>query len=155
DKHLQSIKTNSTAALESVEKAQPLFVSERAKTIFSQVEKTWAAYDEEMQRAIAMAAKQPLATRSEELVRSLETVREHADQLDAMMSELTEQKETRAEEALAETASVYKFSRNSIIVTLVLGVVIGLSLALIISRGVTRPLGMAVQAANRLSKGDF
>jgi methyl-accepting chemotaxis protein len=155
DKHLQSIKHSSIAALESVEKAQPLFVSERAKTIFTQVGKTWADYDAEMQRALAMAAKEPLQSRSEDLTRSLDLVRQHADSLDSMMSELTDQKEARAAQALEETGAVYQFSRNSIIVTLAVGVIIGLVLALIISRGVTRPLGVAVQAAHRLAKGDF
>ena len=155
EKHLQSIKKNSSGALDSVEKAQPLFVSDRAKEIFSQVGKTWAEYDAEMQHALALAAKEPLQTRSEVLSRSLDTVRQHADSLDAMLGELTEQKEARAKEALAETASVYHGSRNWIIATLVAGVIIGIALALVISRGVTRPLGVAVQAANRLAKGDF
>lgn len=155
DKHLQSIKNNSAGALEAVQSAQPLFVSERAKTIFSQVDKTWSAYDSEMQRALTLAAKQPLQARSEDLMRSLDLVRTHADALDQMMGELTEQKESRAKEALQETGAVYTTSRNWIIVTLAIGVAIGIALALLISRGVTRPLGVAVQAANRLSKGDF
>ncbi|MBL8268460.1 methyl-accepting chemotaxis protein [Steroidobacter sp.] len=155
EKHLQSIKNNSAAALESVTLAQPLFFSDRAKAIFADLQKTWTQYDAEMQRTLAMAAKQPLQTRSEELVRSLEAVRQHADSIDNMMTELTDQKETRAQEALAETSAVYHGSRNWIIATLVAGVLIGIALALIISRGVTRPLGVAVQAANRLSKGDF
>jgi methyl-accepting chemotaxis protein len=155
DKHLQSIKTNSTDARKAMEEAQPLFVSDRAKQLFSDIGKTWAEYDAEMQRALTLAAKQPLQSRSEDLVRSLDTVRQHADQLDAMMSELTEQKETRAAEALVETGAVYSVSRNWILVTLAAGVIIGIVLALVISRGVTRPLGIAVQAANRLAKGDF
>jgi methyl-accepting chemotaxis protein len=155
DKHLQSIKKNSTDALKAMEDAQPLFVSDRAKQLFTDIDKTWAEYDAEMQRALSMAAKQPLQTRSEDLVRSLDVVRQHADQLDAMMGELTEQKETRAAQALEETGAVYTVSRNWIIVTLAAGVAIGIALALIISRGVTRPLGVAVQAANRLAKGDF
>lgn len=155
EKHLQSIKNNSAEALKAMEQAEPLFVSERAKQLFVDIEKTWGEYDAEMQRALAMAAKQPLQTRNEELVRSLDTVRQHADQLDAMMGELTDQKETRAAQALEETGAVYAMSRNWIIVTLAVGVIIGIMLALVISRGVTRPLGIAVQAANRLKKGDF
>jgi methyl-accepting chemotaxis protein len=155
DKHLQSIKNNSSAALESIEKAQPLFVSERAHALFGQIEKSWSEYDAEMQRALTLAAKQPLQTRSEELVRSLDLVRQHADSLDEMMSELTDQKEARAKQALEETGAVYKVSRNWIIATLAIGVIIGVLLALAISRGVTRPLGVAVAAANRLAKGDF
>ncbi len=155
DKHLQSIKRSSTEALESMEKAEPLFETERARTIFSQVEKTWAEYDAEMQRALEMAAKQPLQSRNEDLIRSLDLVRQHADSLDTLMGELTDQKESRALQALEETDSVYDFSRNSIILTLLVGVIIGIVLALTISRGVTRPLNLAVQAANRLAKGDF
>ncbi|WP_198683740.1 methyl-accepting chemotaxis protein [Peristeroidobacter agariperforans] len=155
DKHLQSIKNNSTGALESIEKAVPLFMSERAQVLFAQIEKSWAEYDAEMQRALTLAAKQPLQTRTEELVRSLELVRQHADSLDVMMGELTDQKEARAKQALEETGAVYRVSRNWIIATLVVGVIIGMLLAVAISRGVTRPLGVAVAAANRLAKGDF
>ncbi|GFE83354.1 hypothetical protein GCM10011487_53540 [Steroidobacter agaridevorans] len=154
-KHLQSIKNNSAGALESIEKAVPLFVSDRAQVLFAQIEKSWSEYDAEMQRALALAAKQPLQTRSEELVRSLDLVRQHADSLDAMMTELTDQKQARAKQALEETGAVYEVSRNWIIATLVGGVIIGVMLALVISRGVTRPLGVAVAAANRLAKGDF
>lgn len=155
EKHLQSIKSSSTGALESMEKAQPLFVSDRAKELFTQIDRTWTQYDAEMQRALTMAAKQPLQTRSEDLIRSLDLVRQHADALDVMLSELTDQKESRAKQALEETDSVYQFSRNSIVAALAAGVVIGILLALVISRGVTRPLGVAVAAANRLAKGDF
>jgi methyl-accepting chemotaxis protein len=155
DQHLQAIKTDAASALQSMEKAEPLFETERAREIFTQIEKTWGEYDAEMQRALAMAAKQPLQARNEELIRSLDLVRQHADSLDALMSELTDQKETVAREALDHTDAVYRFSRNSIIGTVALGVVIGLILALAISRSVTRPLGVAVHAANRLAKGDF
>ncbi len=62
DKHLQSIKNNSTDALKAMEDAQPLFVSDRAKQLFTDIDKTWAEYDAEMQRALTLAAKQPLQT---------------------------------------------------------------------------------------------
>jgi methyl-accepting chemotaxis protein len=155
ERHRQSMKDNTARVLEYVEKAEPLFMSERAKEIFGQFEKTWAQYDGEMQRALSLAEKEDLQTRSEALVRSLDVVRDRADALDAMMSELTEQKETRAKAALEETRGVYLVSRNWIIVTVLVGVAIGILLALVISRGVTRPLSAAVQAANKLAKGDF
>ncbi|HWK73818.1 MAG TPA: MCP four helix bundle domain-containing protein, partial [Povalibacter sp.] len=137
DQHLQSIKDEAANALANVEKAKPLFMTDRARELFGQIDKTWAAYDAEMQRALTLAAKEALQTRNQELVRSLDQVNQHAASIDAMMSELTQQKEDRAKLVAQETTEVYLSSRNWIIVALLSGVAIGIALALIISRGVT------------------
>ena len=155
DKQLAAVRKGMLDTQAAVEKARPLFVSERAKEIFASYERTWSEYDAELQRAMTMAAKQQLLTRDEVLTQSLNLVRDKADALDAMMDELTLQKEARAKAALAETTGVFESSRNWIIVTLLIGAAIGVMLGVIISRGVTRPLAVAVAAADRLAKGDF
>ena len=153
--HQRAIKEESAELLGYIEKARPLFVTERAREIFAQFQKLWTQYDEALQKNLALAAREGPSTRSESLNASLVEVHQDSESLDAMMAELTQQKEARAKAALEETAGVYSTSRNLIIVTLVVGAAIGLALAFIISRGVTRPLGVAVDAANRLAKGDF
>jgi len=155
DQHLQIIKKTSGLALQHVEKAAPLFETERARQLFAQMELTWKDYDAETQRVLRLAAQEQLQTRSAELTRALEQAHQHSEALDAMMTELTQQKEQRARAALDETQSVYEVSRNWIIAALLTGVVVGIALALLISRGITRPLSVAVQAANRLAQGDF
>ena len=155
EKHRASMQRFSDLAHENVLKAQPLFVSDRAKQIFVAYDKLWSAYQAEMTRAIELASKQSLHAQDPALTASLNLVRDHADSLDGMMSELTEQKESRAKVALEETAAVYANSRNWIIAALLIGVAFGIGMAIVISRGVTRPLSVAVVAANRLAKGDF
>ncbi|MET0497393.1 MAG: MCP four helix bundle domain-containing protein, partial [Steroidobacteraceae bacterium] len=115
EKHLASIHKSMAATQEYIDKARPLFVSDRAKEIFVAYAKTWEEYEAEMQRAIGLASKQSLQTRDEALTTSLNLVREKADTLDGMMSELTEQKESRAKAAIDETTNVFESSRNWII----------------------------------------
>src|SRR5262249_6597554 len=74
---------------------------------------------------------------------------------DSMMDELTKDKEARAKATLDETQATFERSRLWIIVALLVGAAIGITLALVISRGVTRPLRTAVEATNRIAKGDF
>ena len=155
EKHRVAMKSNSDLAQQHVEKAKPLFASERAQQLFASYEKVWVEYQDEMKRAVELAAKQPLRSLDPELTASLDTVRAHADTLDELMSELTREKEANAKAKLEETTAVYEASRNWIIVALLIGVALGGTMAILISRGVTRPLSAAVGAANRLSKGDF
>ena len=155
EKQLAAIRKGVADTQEYVEKARPLFVSDRAKEIFTAYAKTWSEYDAEMQRALSLASKQQLQTRDEALTQSLNLVREKADALDLMMDELTLQKQNRAKAALDETTLVFESSRNWIIVTLLIGAAVGVLLGIVISRGVTGPLSVAVTAANRLAKGDF
>lgn len=153
--HLASIKSNSQRAQESVEKAKPLFETDRARELFASYTRVWGEYQAEMERALTLAAKEGLAKHDDALIQSLNTVREKADAMDVMMDELTKQKEDRAKQAADHTTVVYEQSRNWIIATLLGGALIGIAMGLIISRGVTRPLVVAVDAANRLAKGDF
>lgn len=155
DREHEQIRTESARLLEYVNKARPLFSTERAQEIFAQFEKGWTEYDSAMQRNLALAVKEGIVSRSDSLNASIEQVHQRAAALDQMMGELTGQKEQLAKEALVETASVYANSRNMIIGTLLAGAILGMVLAIIISRGVTRPLKAAVDAAGRLSKGDF
>ena len=86
DKQLAAVRKGMLDTQAAVEKARPLFVSERAKEIFASYERTWSEYDAELQRAMTMAAKQQLLTRDEVLTQSLNLVRDKADALDAMMN---------------------------------------------------------------------
>src|SRR5437868_8195935 len=52
EKHLASIKKHSERTREFVEKAKPLFVTDRAKEIFASYAQVWDEYQSEMQRAM-------------------------------------------------------------------------------------------------------
>ncbi|RJG01196.1 methyl-accepting chemotaxis protein [Noviherbaspirillum sedimenti] len=155
ERHLASLTKSSTAVKEYLDKAKPLFVTDRAKEIFASFEKTQEEYQKEMQQALTLAAAEKLQQRSEALTQSLQAVRSKENALDDMITELTKQKEARAKANAAETTLMYERSRTLMSSAIAIGVLLGLALGFFISRSVTRPLERAVGAADRLAEGDL
>ena len=56
EKFLASVQKYSAAAKEEVSKARPLFVSDRAKELFTSFDRQWEDYQHDMQKALALAA---------------------------------------------------------------------------------------------------
>jgi methyl-accepting chemotaxis protein len=154
-RHLDSMKKNSTAAKEQIDLARPLFVSDRAKVLFAQIEQIWTTYQRDMYDAVEIARKRSLADRDVELSNALAKVRESADSIDNIFTELNQQKELRAKVANEEIETLYYSSRNTMLALIVFGVLLGIVMGYVISRSVTRPLGKAVMIADSLSEGDL
>ena len=143
----------------SLAKAQPLFVTPAAKELFARFAVVEVEYASSMSQVLALAAAEPLAQRSPELVALLNKTREHANELDSVLDKLSQQKEVRAKEAAEQASSVYQTSR-SFMLALVLGsVAAGLSLGALITRGLTRQLGgepaYAARIAGAIAEGDL
>jgi len=155
DKHLASI-TKSMAAMKAyIEKAKPLFVSNRAKEVFAAFDSMTVEYQREMQKALNLAATKKPQDRDEALGQALESVREKANKLDEMLDELTQQKESRAKQVAEQTQALYQSSRTMMIGIIGAGVLLGIVLGFFISRSVSKPLIRAVGVANRLAEGDL
>jgi methyl-accepting chemotaxis protein len=155
EKQLSMIQKSTTAMKEYIEKAQPLFVTDRAREVFAAFNSLSEEYQRDMQRALNMAAVKKLQERDDALLQALDQVRDKADKLDVMLDELILQKETRAKKAAAETDSLYRASRTTMIGVISGGVLAGIILGFLISRSITRPLARAVEVANRLAEGDL
>ena len=143
----------------SLAKAQPLFVTPAAKELFARFAVVEVEYASSMSQVLALAAAEPLAQRSPELVALLNKTREHANELDSVLDKLSQQKEVRAKEAAEQASRVYQTSR-SFMLALVLGsVAAGLSLGALITRGLTRQLGgepgYAADIAGAIAEGDL
>ncbi|MGX9718097.1 methyl-accepting chemotaxis protein [Janthinobacterium lividum] len=140
-------------------KAQPLFVTPAAKELFARFAAVEAEYVVTMQQALTLAAAEPLAQRSVQLIELLNKTRLHADELDGVLDKLSLQKEERAKAASEQASGVYQASR-SFMIALVLGsVAAGLALGALITRGLTRQLGgepaYAVKIAGAIAEGDL
>ncbi|RZL03060.1 MAG: HAMP domain-containing protein [Rubrivivax sp.] len=155
DKHQSSIARYSAATKDYVEKARPLFFTEKGKGLLASFDLTWTDYQRDLQKAMALASTKKLQERDEALQEALNTARAQADKLDDMLTELTVMKEGLAKAASEETTKLYESSRTMMIGITAGGVLLGIALGFIISRGVTRPLNKAVDAANRLAEGDL
>ena len=140
-------------------KAEPLFVTQAAKELFARFAAVEAEYIATMQQALTLAAAEPLAQRSAQLVELLNKTRQHADELDGVLDKLSLQKEERAKAASEQASGVYQASR-SFMIALVLGsMAAGLALGALITRGLTRQLGgepaYAVKIAGAIAEGDL
>ncbi|MBP6899103.1 MAG: MCP four helix bundle domain-containing protein [Burkholderiaceae bacterium] len=153
--HLASLKKQSAVAKERIEQAKPLFVSDRAKQLFAQVDQVWGAYQQDMAETMALAAKKSLHKQDVELDQAMGKVRQSADVLVKAFDELNEQKEKRAQAANEEVEALYQQSRNLMIGLALGGVLLGVVLGVLISRSVTRPLTRAVEVADALAQGDL
>ncbi|CAH0355725.1 methyl-accepting chemotaxis protein [Aquabacterium sp. CECT 9606] len=155
EKHQAAMAKYSTATKDYVEKARPLFFSEKGKGLLASFDLTWADYQRDTQKALALASAKKLQDRDEELQAALNTARAQADKLDDMLTELTKLKEGNAKEASDETTRLYESSRALMIGVIAGGVLIGIALGFLISRSVTKPLDKAVEVANSLAEGDL
>ena len=140
-------------------KARPLFVTPAAKELFARFAAVETQYITVMAQALSLAATEPLAQRSAELVGLLNQTRQHADELDGVLEKLSLQKEERAKAAAEQASGVYQASR-SFMLALVLGsMAAGLALGVLITRGLTRQLGgepaYAVKIAGAIAEGDL
>ena len=140
---------------EQMEKARPLFISERGKQLFATYSQTMSDYANSHQAVLALLNGRKLAERDETLAQAMVAVSTHANALDQVLTELTTQKEARAKQAADETTALYNDSRQLMLGTIAAALVAGAVFGFLISRGVSKPLAQAVDAANRLAEGDL
>ncbi|MCE3607775.1 methyl-accepting chemotaxis protein [Massilia sp. P8910] len=139
----------------NLDKARPLFVSDRAKEVLSSFATVAESYQSNMNRVLTLAAAEKLMERSAELTQALGQVRTDANKLDAMLTELSEQKEARAKQASEDTTEIYEKSRMLMLGLIAGAMCLGVMLGLFISRSIARPLAQAVKVAQTVAAGDL
>lgn len=153
--HLESVTKSTATMKELLEKAKPLFMTQKAIDTFAVINKAIVEYDREMKTTMTLAAAEKLQQQNDELSQALVRTRERGNQLDDLMTDLTKLKDERAKQASVETTTLYNESRSIMIGSMVLGVLLGIGLGMLISRSITGPLNQARDAANRLAEGDL
>ncbi|MRW85057.1 methyl-accepting chemotaxis protein [Pseudoduganella sp. FT26W] len=140
-------------------KAKPLFVSEAGQKMLRDYVAPAQEYRRVIAAALDVAAREPLATRSEEATRAHTLARAQADNLDLLLDGMTDLKEKRAAEKAAATSALYHFSLTLMIALVVGSLVAGLALGALITRALTRQLGGepgdVAQVAGKIADGDL
>ncbi len=154
-----NIKKYNAAIRDYLDKAKPLFVSDRAKELFAQYDKTSRIYEAEVEKTLSLAANEKFDERGAELTQALANARAHANKLDDTMSELAAQKEARAKAASVETTELYESSRVFMIMLVLGSALTGLAIGILIARNLTGQLGgepgYAAAIAERIAAGDL
>jgi methyl-accepting chemotaxis protein len=138
-----------------MEKARPLFVSDRGKQLFANYSRDVEDYARANAAVFQLIAARDLQKRDEAMAQAMGPVSTLANSLDVLMTELTQQKEARAKQASNDTTVLYESSRTLMISTIIVSVLSGIALGWFISRSVTRPVTQAMEVAGKLAAGDL
>ncbi|WP_151636215.1 methyl-accepting chemotaxis protein [Noviherbaspirillum aerium] len=157
--NIENIRKYSNELREHINKARSLFVTDKAREMFTEYDRVAALYAETTAKSLSLAQQEALAQRSPELAAVLTETRKHANTLDQLLTDLAEQKEARAKASADEAAAVYANSRNFMIALILCSALAGLALGILITRGLTRQLGgepaEATEVAARIAAGDL
>ena len=148
NKSIELLKSN-------MEKARPLITTDKGKQLLDSFARTWDAYLRDQAQLMPLLNASKLDNHDPALTAAMASIREKANALDDTMTELAQLKETIAKQASDDTATLYEQSRSLMIGTIVAALALGAVLGFVISRGVSKPLQQALDAANRLADGDL
>jgi len=163
DKDRQSatsaLETARTQLKTNLEKARPLFYSDKGKQMFSEVDAGLRDYEALVAEATKRALADPLQESRAAVTYVFGTVAPVANAVDTRMTDLARLKEQNAQTAAAEATALYESSRT-IMLMLVLGsAVAGIGLGALITRSLTRQLGgepaYASDIASAIAAGDL
>ena len=153
--HAASIKKYLSATQDYVKKAEPLFVLSKEKEKFAQFPDMWKEYERMVLQSLSLASQQKLQDTDVELLQSLAQVRQQANALDKMMTELSDIKEEGAKAMSDQTTQIYKSSFVFMSILVIVSLTVGILLGLLITRSITRPLNKALSVTKAVATGDL
>ncbi|WP_043090743.1 methyl-accepting chemotaxis protein [Xanthomonas sp. SHU 166] len=154
-KHIASLDKYTAKVVEHMDKARTSFDDPATLAKLARFDQVWKTYLERRGQFVDSVMREPLPQGNAQLADLSKGVRSSSDELDALMSELSETKEANAARANDATDEIYASSTRTMLVIVIGGVLLGVGLGCCISRSVTRPIDKAVKVANALSEGDL
>lgn len=131
------------------------FIRENGKRLLAQFTEAEAVWKRDASVFFAEAERLPLAQLDPGIVNITKRASISSSKAEDLMNELAKAKEEAVDRAVQEMTELYLSTRLIMIVLSVAGVVLGLLLGWLVTRGIVRPLGQAVNAARRVANGDL
>ena len=141
--------------IENMDKAKPLFRSEKAKELFGRFAKAWEEYDSISKKVIDAALEEKLTEARQSAELSMGVGREKLTVIDDLLTELSRMKEENAKDASKETTEVYQSSRLSMALFVIGGVIVGLIMGVFITRLISNPIKELASTAGKIAEGDL
>ncbi|RZJ84659.1 MAG: methyl-accepting chemotaxis protein [Massilia sp.] len=156
---LAAVETARTGMNTNLDKARTLFVTEKGKRMFAELDQHVRNYETHIAQASHLAMTDSLQETRASVDYVFGTMAPIANDVDGRLTELTRLKEQLASAAANDATVLYESSR-SLMLMLVLGsAAAGIALGAVITRGLTRQLGgepaYASAIASRIAAGDL
>jgi len=155
EKYLGNVVKFKAMYRDELEKAKPLFYSEKAKELLKKLDTANDEWQKVQQRVMDLGSKEKLNDNKESVALSFGEARSKLNAMDEILTGLSQLKAANAKSASEETVRIYKSSFALMVALVVGGVLIGLTIGLIISRMIGSALNKGVDVANRLAQGDL
>jgi methyl-accepting chemotaxis protein len=139
----------------NIDLAKPLLLTQDGKQLYGQFAKEWSKYQLGIEKAVDLIRSESLSENKGSVSFIQQELRTTADQADELLTQLADLKTQNAKDASESTTVLYTQSRNMMILFTLGGIVIGVLMGYLISRGISQPLMNAVAIANDLAKGNL
>jgi methyl-accepting chemotaxis protein len=154
-KYVAAIDKYKAAVDENIQKAKPLFYTDKGKELMAKFDETWKEREEVLDQIVALARKDDLQKKRRSTELSFGLGRQKADAVEGVLTDLANLKDTNAKEADELAAQTYDKSRFFMIALVIGAVLTGLGLGYFVSRLISKPLGRVVQVLGAVAQGDL
>ncbi|KNE29252.1 methyl-accepting chemotaxis protein [Achromobacter spanius] len=137
------------------DKAAKNFHEEEGKRLLAQFVETEQIWKRESEAFFAAAKSQSLTQTDPRVAEIEKRVIASSQKLDDLMTDLAVGKEKSTAQSVDVATDLYRNVRAVMIILAVAGVVIGMLLGWLVTRGIVRPLEQAVKAARQVAAGDL
>jgi methyl-accepting chemotaxis protein len=155
EKYLGNINTYKAGYKEWLDKARPLFSSEKGKETLKRLEVANEEWFAVQQKVLDLGSKEALNDKSQSVALSFGEARTKQAVVDDTLTELSRLKEGNAKDASDETTRIYKSSLSIMVALVAGGVLIGLALGICIARMISVQLRRGVDFATSVAGGDL
>ncbi|MBJ6800054.1 methyl-accepting chemotaxis protein [Geomonas propionica] len=155
EKYVTNINKYKAGYKEWLDKARPLFFSEKGKEILKKLEAANEEWFPLQQKVIELGARDKLNDSTPSVTLSFGEARTKQGVVDDTLTELARLKEENAKDASLETTRIYKSSLTLMVSLVAGGVLLGLALGIIIARMISLPLRRGVELASAVAEGDL
>ena len=155
EKYLANVKKYQASYTELLDKARPLFDSEKGKEILKKLDAANEDWFAVQQKVIDLGKTDKLNDSTSSVTLSFGEARQKQTVVDDTLTELANLKELNAKDAAAETTTIYRSSMTMMLGLVAGGVVLGLVLGIVIARMISVPLRRGVAFAAAVAGGDL
>jgi len=158
-KSLDNLVSYQKEVHDNLERARPLFTTEKGKRVFAELDDEMRGYGAFIDEQARRAKAEPLQEARDSVTYMFDTFLPHSNLIDAKMDQLAKIKEQSAREVNEENAVAYTDSRSLMLVLVLCSLAAGAGLGMLITRSLTRQLGgepaYAAEVAGRIAGGDL
>jgi len=137
-----------------IEKARPSIHSEKGKELLSQFDQVWRECQEVANRIVALDTADPPQRERGTAKALFGAGRDKSILLERLLAQMSEDSEQSATQAQQEADRTYRLSCALMLFFVVWGVVGGLATGVVISRSISKPLGLIAETARNISLGN-